>query len=252
MTRRACCAFTRFMSRSRGCSSACLTARSVISLKVSRWIGRRTGFRVWARCQAIASPSRSGSGASRMRPALRAAALIFASAWLLPRMGTYLGSKPFSTSTPSSLLGRSMMWPLEAKTENPRPRNLVSVRDLAGDSTITSDRSGPPVLPAARLGAALFAAAFCGSAFLRALFLGAALAGAALASSETRVPRFVAGRPPGFRVACFTQLSFLGSARRGSVGDVLFSRRAVQGAPGLRERDAHRHLVGHLDSHRTN
>src|SRR5262245_2807848 len=74
-----------------------------------------------------------------MRSASSAAALILASAFVLPRIGTYLGSKSFSRSTPSSLFGRSIMWPLEATTEKPRPRNLVSVRDLVGDSTMTSD-----------------------------------------------------------------------------------------------------------------
>src|SRR5437867_54194 len=94
-----------------------------------------------------------------MRSATLAAALILASAALLPRMGTYLGSKSLSRSTPSSLLGRSMMCPFEASTENPRPRNLVSVRDLVGDSAITSDRvrpaagavPPPPFAAAARL-----------------------------------------------------------------------------------------------------
>src|SRR5437867_3573524 len=74
-----------------------------------------------------------------MRSAARAAVLMRVSAWVLPRIGTYSGSKSRSTSTPSLLLGRSMMWPFEATTVKPRPRNLVSVRDLVGDSTITSD-----------------------------------------------------------------------------------------------------------------
>jgi len=30
------------------------------------------------------------------------------------------------------------MWPFEAITVKPRPRNFVSVRDLVGDSTMTS------------------------------------------------------------------------------------------------------------------
>src|SRR5215470_14848796 len=75
-----------------------------------------------------------------MRSAVFAAVLILASAPALPWIGTYFGSKDFSTSTPSSLFGRSMMWPFDATTEKPRPRNLVNVRDLVGDSTITSER----------------------------------------------------------------------------------------------------------------
>src|SRR5436309_9492247 len=84
-----------------------------------------------------------------MRSAFCAAVLILARAWVLPRIGTYLGSNSLSMSTPSSLFGRSMMWPLEARTEKLRPRNLFSVRDLAGDSTMTSDLPPPPTaLPA--------------------------------------------------------------------------------------------------------
>src|SRR3989304_310124 len=79
-----------------------------------------------------------------MRSAVLAAVLMRRTAEVLPRIGTYLGSKPLSRSTPSSLLGRSMMCPLEASTEKPRPRNLVSVRDLVGDSTITRERRAPP------------------------------------------------------------------------------------------------------------
>src|SRR5438105_443255 len=168
------------MSRSRGCSSACLTARSVISLKVRRRIGRFEFLSAPARCQAIASPSRSGSGARKMRSAVRAASLIFASALVLPRIGTYLGSKPLPTSTPSSLFGRSMMWPFEAITENPRPRNLVRVRDLVGDSTITSDLPAAAPSPDALFEAAVFRApdrlreapAAFGLVLLRELFFG--------------------------------------------------------------------------------
>src|SRR5437867_1778077 len=81
-----------------------------------------------------------------MRSALRAAVLILVKAWAFPRIGTYSGSKSRSTSTPSLLFGRSMMWPLEAITVKPRPRNLVRVRDLVGDSTITRDFALPGAL----------------------------------------------------------------------------------------------------------
>src|SRR6476660_2947298 len=52
-------------------------------------------------------------------------------------MGSYSGSNSLSMSTPSLLFGRSMTWPLEASTRKSLPRNLVSVLDLVGDSTIT-------------------------------------------------------------------------------------------------------------------
>src|SRR5262245_15819356 len=82
-----------------------------------------------------------------MRSASRAAVLILVSAWFLARIGTYSGSKSSSMLTPSLLLGRSMMWPFEASTVKPRPRNLVKVRDLVGDSTITSDFADPRAAP---------------------------------------------------------------------------------------------------------
>ncbi len=64
----------------------------------------------------MASPSRSGSVAIRIRSAFRAAFLMSATTLVLSRMTTYCGSKPWSTSTPSLDLGRSMMWPTEAST----------------------------------------------------------------------------------------------------------------------------------------
>src|SRR5213593_2289035 len=47
--------------------------------------------------------------------------------------------KPLSTSTPSLLLGKSLMCPTEALTVYPLPRYLPIVFALAGDSTMTSD-----------------------------------------------------------------------------------------------------------------
>jgi len=56
------------------------------------------------------------------------------------------------------------MWPFEASTEKPRPRNFVSVRDFAGDSTITSDLPFAPSLFASRAALAPdFAARFAGA-----------------------------------------------------------------------------------------
>src|SRR5262249_33918601 len=55
----------------------------------------------------------------------------------LPRMTTYSGAKPCSTSTPIFDLGRSMTWPTEAFTVKPGPRYFLMVFALAGDSTTT-------------------------------------------------------------------------------------------------------------------
>src|SRR3954465_4236399 len=65
---------------------------------------------------------------------------------VLPLMVTYFGSKPRSTSTPSSRVGRSRRWPMVALTSYPEPRYLPMVLALVGDSTITS--AGPRPRPA--------------------------------------------------------------------------------------------------------
>src|SRR6185503_15289746 len=62
---------------------------------------------------------------------------IFASTAFLPWIGSYIGSKSLSTSTPNLLFGRSMTWPFDASTMKSLPRNLLSVLDLVGDSTTT-------------------------------------------------------------------------------------------------------------------
>src|SRR5690606_303039 len=50
---------------------------------------------------------------------------------------TYWGWEPSSTSTPSLLLGRSRTCPIDAMTLKSRPRYLLMVFALAGDSTTT-------------------------------------------------------------------------------------------------------------------
>src|SRR5690348_18055711 len=57
--------------------------------------------------------------------------------FFLPSMTSYLGSKPLSTSTLRSFLGRSLMCPSDALTTYCLPRYLLMVFALAGDSTIT-------------------------------------------------------------------------------------------------------------------
>jgi hypothetical protein len=65
---------------------ASLTAFLVISLNSTRWMLLLAGRISSAMCQAMASPSRSGSGARKTRSALRAAAMISASTFFLPSM----------------------------------------------------------------------------------------------------------------------------------------------------------------------
>ena len=136
--RRVCWASTFFASTSPGLWKACSTARLVISLKTTR----RNFFlerppRASARCQQMASPSRSGSAARYTASASLAA--LFSSSRIFLRVGriSYSAVKPFFTSTPSRFLGRSRTWPMEAFTWKSRPRYLLMVFALAGDSTMT-------------------------------------------------------------------------------------------------------------------
>ena len=62
------------------------------------------------------------------------------SAWrdlFFPGITSYSVAKSFSRSTPSVLLGRSLMCPSEASTSKPLPRYFWIVFALAGDSTMT-------------------------------------------------------------------------------------------------------------------
>src|SRR5690349_9487790 len=52
-------------------------------------------------------------------------------------MTSYFGSKLRLVSTPRPVRGRSMMWPIEARTSKSLPRNFSMVFAFAGDSTIT-------------------------------------------------------------------------------------------------------------------
>ena len=60
-TRRACWASTKSISIWRGSLKAFLTASLVISLKTTRFFSLASKFKICAKCQEIASPSRSGS-----------------------------------------------------------------------------------------------------------------------------------------------------------------------------------------------
>ena len=87
----------------RGLDSAASTAGLVISWKTTR--SGSLSLSASARCQAIASPSRSGSEASSTVSALRTAAR--SSRTWASLVTSYSGANPPSMSTPSRDLGRS-------------------------------------------------------------------------------------------------------------------------------------------------
>src|SRR5262249_51493366 len=183
-------------------------------------------------------------------------------------MGSYCGSKSRSMSTPSLLLGRSMMWPLDASTMKSLPRNLLSVLDLVGDSTTT--RFLPFALPArlasisasSTTGSAAVAGARPPAARARAVWLPAAISprrdggragfagfagpSAALAAGlPGAAGRVVARALPGFF------FSVAAGAATASVRDFLVAMRVLPPAGvafGL-ERHARRHLVRPLHGH---
>ncbi len=112
--RRASCASTFFSS----IWVVLVMARWMASLVISWNSTRRTRSppSCCRTCQAMASPSRSGSVAIRMRATSLAA---FFSSWIafaLPLTVTNFGLKSSSTSTPSSRSGRSRMCPTVAFT----------------------------------------------------------------------------------------------------------------------------------------
>jgi hypothetical protein len=67
-------------------------------------------------CQAIASPSRSGSVARKTCSAVRAARLMSERTFAFPLIASYSGRNPFVTSTPIFDFGRSFTWPTDART----------------------------------------------------------------------------------------------------------------------------------------
>ena len=101
-----------------GCGEATplRTAFRVISLKVTRFTSRPSLPTSCATCQAMASPSRSGSVATKMSSASLAALRIWVMTLPFPRMVWYLGWKSFSTSMARSFSGRSRMCPMQAST----------------------------------------------------------------------------------------------------------------------------------------
>ena len=114
MTRRASWAETSLRSILRGSARAASTAPLVISWKTTR--SGSSSFSAWAMCQAIASPSRSGSAASSVLSAFLEAACSSLICFSLPLITWYSGTKPASMSTPIFDLGRSRTCPMEACT----------------------------------------------------------------------------------------------------------------------------------------
>ena len=88
----ACCASTRFISISLACLSDAFTAVFVISLKVILRIFFSSSFNALARCQDMASPSRSGSVARYTFSAFLAAFLKPARISPFPLIVIYFGS----------------------------------------------------------------------------------------------------------------------------------------------------------------
>ena len=86
----------------------------------------------------MASPSRSGSAASRMSSAFFADVLISATMAFFLAWMTKEGWSPWSRSTPSLFSGRSRKCPMQAFTVKPLPRYFWMALALAGDSTMTS------------------------------------------------------------------------------------------------------------------
>jgi hypothetical protein len=78
--------------------------------------GPRFGVIRSATWAAMASPSRSGSVATKISFASLAALFSSAIVFSLPAIGSSWISKAFSGSTPSFFSGRSMMWPTVART----------------------------------------------------------------------------------------------------------------------------------------
>src|SRR3982074_2388720 len=121
---------------SRGCLNDSAIAAGVISWKVTRRSLLFAPPITSARCQAIASPSRSRSVASQMCGAFLASLPSRRACFSESSGTTYSGAKVFR-SIPSFDFGRSRIWPYEASTLKPGPSIRSSVLAFVGDSTIT-------------------------------------------------------------------------------------------------------------------
>ena len=115
-TRRACWASTSSIFIVSGSAMALFTPCSVISCILMRHCCRVSMSSREARCQAIASPSRSGSEASSVRLLTAEAPLSVFIRSALPRTWIYSGSKSCSMSIARRPFGRSRTCPTLAST----------------------------------------------------------------------------------------------------------------------------------------
>ena len=96
-----------------------------------------SNFKVWKRCQAIASPSLSSSLANQTKSDFFTKDFNSDTIFFLSSVTIYLGLKLLSILTPNSFDGRSEICPKLEATLNSFPKNFSIVLALAGDSTIT-------------------------------------------------------------------------------------------------------------------
>ena len=136
-TRRACWAFTKFMSMVRGASMALRMAFLVISWNTMRLVVAGFKPNTSAKCHEMASPSRSSSDANQTVSAAAASFFNLDTTSFFSALTVYWGKKPFSTSTPRVRSGKSRMWPKLETTRSSEPKYCSMVLALAGDSTIT-------------------------------------------------------------------------------------------------------------------
>ena len=109
-TRRACWAFTRFMSKWRGCSIASRMAGLVISWNTIRLVFCLSSPNTSHKCHDMASPSRSSSDASHTFSALSALARRSATSLAFSSGISYSGSSVLSSML-NSFFFKSRMWP---------------------------------------------------------------------------------------------------------------------------------------------
>ena len=112
----ACCASTRSLSIALGCSMPVFTPVFVISLNSTRLFSSSSNPSKYAKCQEIASPSRSGSVARYTQSEACAAFFNSSTSFSLPLMTSYLGAKWFLTSTLKRVGDKSRICPIEAIT----------------------------------------------------------------------------------------------------------------------------------------
>ena len=132
----ACCASTKFWSICRGFSTAFKIAFLVISWKTILFVFSSFNFNSWARCHAIASPSRSSSEASQTMSVFFTAAFSSATNFFLSAETSYSGVK-VAKLIPIPFLGKSRICPKLDFTSKSFPKYFWMVFAFAGDSTMT-------------------------------------------------------------------------------------------------------------------